>query len=130
MLMKKKLLIISAALLLTVLGFLRYYLYSMNAAEVIRRLAGMRMAMTLFRLSKGSAPLDFYDIVKSGRLEAPLELKLKWHRASSNVRPADAIKTKDTGGWAYVNDPKSRDFGTIFIDCAHRDEKGRHWSEF
>ncbi|MBI4803112.1 MAG: hypothetical protein HY796_11365 [Elusimicrobia bacterium] len=128
--MKKIPLIISAALVLAALGVLRYYLYSMDAAEVVRRLAGMRVATALFRLSKGSAPANFNDLVTSGNLEAPPKLKLKWHRASLKVRPTPVLQAKDTGGWGYVNDPKSRDFGTIFIDCAHRDEKGRSWSEF
>ncbi|MBU2572681.1 MAG: hypothetical protein KKH28_01205 [Elusimicrobia bacterium] len=123
-------LILSAALAFAALGILRYYLNSMDAAEVVRRLAGMRTAVALFRLSKGSAPVNFYDVVTSGSLEAPLKLKLKWHGASSKVRPAPVLQTTDTGGWGYVNDPKSRDFGTVFIDCAHRDEKGRWWSEF
>jgi hypothetical protein len=37
---------------------------------------------------------------------------------------------EDTGGWAYVNAPASPDFGLVFLDCSHSDEKGRRWSEF
>ena len=122
--------IIFAALVIIALGVARRSMRSMDAAEVVRRLAGMRTAMALFRLSKGAPPRDFYDIVKNGSLEAPLELKLKGHKRSSSVRPAADIESEDTGGWAYVNDPKSGNFGTIFIDCSHRDEKGRYWSEF
>ena len=29
-----------------------------------------------------------------------------------------------------MNEPGDPDFGLLYIDCAHKDEKGRFWSEF
>ncbi|OGS59594.1 MAG: hypothetical protein A3J79_01480 [Elusimicrobia bacterium RIFOXYB2_FULL_62_6] len=129
--MKKKALILLATLCVAAAGaLLRYYSSSMDAAEAVRRLAGMRVAMTLFKISKGSPPKDFRELTAGGQLEAPMDLKLKWHGTSSQVRHAPALRAEDNGGWGYVNDPASPDFGTIFIDCLHRDERGRYWSEF
>jgi hypothetical protein len=129
--MKKASIIALAALAAgTAAATLRYLAGSMDAAEAVRRLAGMRVAVTLYRMAKGSAPADFGAVISGGQLEAPPQLKLKWHRASSKVRQTNELRAKDTGAWAYVNNPKSADFGTVFIDCTHKDERGRYWSEF
>lgn len=42
----------------------------------------------------------------------------------------DASKLKDTGGWGYVADPQSECSGYIFVDCTHKDTKGRPWPEY
>lgn len=42
----------------------------------------------------------------------------------------DASKLMDTGGWGYVTDPKSDCWGQIFVDCTHRDTRGRPWPEY
>lgn len=119
-----------AALGLAAFGVFRYTAYSMSSAEVIRKLSGMRIAAGLFRMSKGRPPADIGEMIKNGNLEAAPELKLRGHLASSKVRNASSLAVRDTGGWAYVNDPKSADYGTVFIDCAHTDEKARYWSWF
>ena len=117
-------------MLLAVFIIFRYINCSMEAAEVIRKLSGMRMAVTFFRLAKGRQPADIGEAIQNGNLEAVPQIKLNWHLASSKVRKAAELIVRDTGGWGYVNNPASRDFGTIFIDCAHKDPKGRYWSEF
>ncbi len=37
------------------------------------------------------------------------------------------MKLKDTGGWAYVSDPKSPQFGTVIVDCTHTDSHSSTW---
>jgi len=130
--MKKNIIIAAgvAVLLLAGFGTFRYANSSMEPAEVIRKLSGMRMAITFFRLAGGRQPADIGEVIKKGNLEAVPVLKLKRHLASSKVRNAPEPAALDTGGWAYVNDPKSRAFGTVFIDCTHKDGKGRSWSDF
>ena len=130
--MKKNIIIAAgiAALLFAAVGGVRYTNSSMEPAEVIRKLSVMRMAVTFFRLARGRRPADIGEVIKNGNLEAVPVLKLKRHLASSKVRNTPEPAARDTGGWAYVNDPKSRAFGTIFIDCTHKDGKGRFWSEF
>ena len=41
-----------------------------------------------------------------------------------------ADKLRDTGKWGYVNDPKAACYGQIFVDCTHKDTKGRPWYGF
>ena len=36
----------------------------------------------------------------------------------------------DSGGWAYVNDASSKDFGAIYINCTHTDYKGKIWNSY
>jgi uncharacterized RDD family membrane protein YckC len=42
----------------------------------------------------------------------------------------DVNKIKDTGGWGYVVDAKASCWGHIFVDCTHKDSKGKHWPEY
>lgn len=39
-------------------------------------------------------------------------------------------KARDTGKWGYVADPKAPCYGTIFVDCTHRDSKGSAWLSY
>jgi type II secretory pathway pseudopilin PulG len=36
-------------------------------------------------------------------------------------------KLRDTGKWGYVADPKAKCYGQIFVDCTHKDAKGKPW---
>ncbi|MDO8803687.1 MAG: RDD family protein [Elusimicrobiota bacterium] len=36
----------------------------------------------------------------------------------------------DTGKWLYMADKKSKDWGTLIIDCNHKDTKGKMWNEY
>lgn len=107
-----------------------YLRTSMPAAEVVRKLAGLRVALTLYRLEHKRFPGSFGDVVSSGQLEAVPELKLSGHLKSTAIRQADSFELKDTGGWAYVNAPAHPRFGLLYLDCSHKDEKGRFWSDF
>lgn len=124
----RKAIIVAAALAaaLTVL----YLSRGMGAAEVIKRLSGLRLSLELYRQQYRKLPASFGETLRSGTLEAAPALKLPGHFRSSSVRDAPAMLIKDTGGWAYVNGPGDPDFGLLYIDCAHRDAKGRSWSEF
>lgn len=42
----------------------------------------------------------------------------------------DHTKIKDTGGWGYVTDPQARCWGAVFVDCSHKDTKGKFWPEY
>lgn len=101
----------------------------MEPAEAIRKLSSLRMALTLYANESGRPPDSFAEVVSAGKLEAVPYLKLAWHRGSGAVRDAADRTLRDTGGWVYVNTP-GPDFGLVFIDCGHRDGKGRYWSEF
>lgn len=129
--MKKILGITAAALLaLAACGTGWIQLRGMGAAEVIRKLSTLRLALALYGAEHKGPPADFATVLSSGKLEAVPELKLRGHFYRSAVRNVPAMRITDSGGWAYVNDPKNKDFGLAYIDCSHKDEKGRYWSEF
>lgn len=102
----------------------------MDPAEVLRKLAGMRLAVELYRQERKRPPDSFADTVRSGKLEEIFEIKLPRHPRRRTARDVGSMEISDTGGWAYVNDPKDKDFGLVYIDCTHMDGKGRFWSEF
>ena len=109
---------------------LLYLASGMQAAEVVQKLGGLRIAITLYSMEEKGAPAAFESVLRAGQLEGTPPLKLPWHLKSSRVRNSPAFRIKDTGGWAYVNNPKDPDFGLLYIDCSHKDPKGRFWSEF
>ena len=127
---KKTLLALAAAAALCAAWGGYYYRFGMEAPEVIRKLSGLRMAVALYKLEHKGLPGAFEDTVKEGALEAAPALKLPRHAGSSGVRGVSSFEIKDTGAWAYVNNRQDPDFGLVFIDCSHKDEKGRYWSEF
>lgn len=116
--------LLTAAALLSRLGA------AMPAAEVIRKLAGMRLALALHRIEHKTFPSSFGQLPAGGNLEAIPEIKLAWHGRSAKVADVRSFGIRDTGAWAYVSEPASAQFGLVYIDCRHRDEKGRFWSEF
>ena len=128
--MKKKIFLTAA--LAAVLALARGLWYGgMDAPEVIRKLSSLRLALALYGVEhKQAPPSDFAEVLASGKLEAVPELKLRRHFKSGKVRNMPAMKITDSGGWAYVNNPQDKDFGLAYIDCSHKDEKGRYWSEF
>lgn len=102
----------------------------MPTDTIIKKLSGLRMAVILFKLEKKRYPADFKEVLINGNLEAIPEIKLNMHVHRKTIKQVDEIKYKDTGTWVYVNNPKSPNFGTVFIDCVHKDPKGRYWSWF
>ncbi|HVE12847.1 MAG TPA: type II secretion system protein [Elusimicrobiota bacterium] len=36
----------------------------------------------------------------------------------------------DTSRWGYDNDPDSKAFGTLWVDCTHTDLKGKTWNTY
>ena len=102
----------------------------MDAAEVVKKLSGMRLSLELYRQEYKRLPASFKETLRAGTLEEAPGLKLSLHLKTSSVRDTPSMLIKDTGGWAYVNEPGDPDFGLLYIDCAHKDEKGRFWSEF
>jgi len=124
----KKITILAAALL-SAWGF-HYLSRGMEAAEVVRRLSGMRVSLELYRQQYKKLPASFAETLRAGTLEEAPALKLPGHLKKSKVLDTHAMLIKDTGGWAYVNGPGDPAFGLLYIDCSHKDEKGRFWSEF
>ena len=128
--MKRKTLLAGLAAAAACGAGLYYYYSGMSAAEVVRKLSSQRLALAFYAREHKAPPAVFENTVRAGTLEAPLPLKLPRHFRTSKVRNVPSFGITDSGGWAYVNGPGDRNFGLLFIDCSHRDEKGRFWSEF
>lgn len=108
-----------------------YYLsLGMETAEVLRKLSGMRLSIEFYRQQYKRLPASFGETLSAGTLEEAPALKLSRHLERQQVTDVPAMRIRDTGGWAYVNDPADRAFGLLYIDCSHLDAKGRSWSEF
>lgn len=43
---------------------------------------------------------------------------------------ASAAALDDKGGWAYLADRRSQDYGTVFVNCTHTDTRGSVWSAY
>ncbi len=57
--------------------------------------------------------------------------KLFPHPPSGEVEYYPSAGDRDSGNWAYVNDPASPDFGRFYIDCRHPEQNwARPWSSF
>lgn len=125
----KKITVLAAAALLSAAA-LFYLSRGMEAAEVVRRLSGLRISLELYRQQYKKLPPSFGETLRAGTLEEAPALKLPWHLKNSAVRDTPTMEIKDTGGWAYVNGPGEPAFGLLYIDCSHKDERGRFWSEF
>ncbi len=87
----------------------------------LQALRAVRMALFSYRLRRGRPPQSLQELGRLPLIEtdrhAPSNLVTEYHSRS------DALK--DTGGWGYVSDPASPEFGTVFIDCVHHDARGR-----
>lgn len=119
----------AAALLASAWGLV-YLQTGMDAAEAVRKLSGLRLSLELYRQANKKLPAAFADTVKTGSLEGAPDLKLPGHFKTSEVADTPSMLIRDTGGWAYVNNPADPAYGLVYIDCSHKDEKGRFWSEF
>ncbi len=126
--MKKNLILAAAALLAAGGGY--YISGGMGAAEVVRKLSGLRLSLELYSQEYKRLPASFGETLRAGTLEEAPALKLPGHLRRSSVKDTPSMLIRDSGGWAYVNDPKDRAFGLLYIDCSHKDERGRFWSEF
>jgi hypothetical protein len=122
--------LLALAAVLSVLWALHYLQGGMDAAEVVRKLSGMRISVELYRQEHRKLPASFADTLREGTLEEAPELKLPGHFKTSRVRDTPSMLITNTGGWAYVNDPADPAFGLVYIDSARRDERSRFWSEF
>jgi len=121
---------LGAAALLGAAWGLLYLRGGMDAAEAVRKLSGLRLSIELYRQEHKKLPASFADTLKAGTLEEAPVLKLPGHLKTAKVSDNPSMLIRDTGGWAYVNNPADPAFGLVYIDSSGKDEKGRFWSEF
>jgi len=112
-------------------------------AEIIRRsneaatrgnLGALRAALTAYRKDMGGRyPAHVTELLLGGRylLSVPKAKVPPHHKDSNSVRLGlHASDSDDSGGWAYVAEPSSKDWGTVFVNCTHTDTKEASWSAY
>lgn len=52
------------------------------------------------------------------------------HSEAVHAGASGAAAVDDGGGWAYVNNADSAEFGRIWVNCTHTDMKGLAWSSY
>lgn len=85
--------------------------------------------------TEGNYPMSLEELVPKYTDEIP-SAKIPGHHEDSNevtyYSGSDYIREnfRDTGGWGYVNDPASPEWGNVFVDCTHTDNKGHKWHTY
>jgi uncharacterized RDD family membrane protein YckC/type II secretory pathway pseudopilin PulG len=90
--------------------------------------------------AEGQFPADLSSLtVNSKYLTAIPVLKLPGtgHPDTAEVRVITesdgenlSVFKSDTGKWLYMADKKSKDWGTVVVDCDHKDSGGKTWNEY
>lgn len=105
-------------------------------------LGSMRAALSLYYGdAEGHYPATLDALVDPKYLSAVPATKLANHKENTvwtaygaevctGKTGIDAGKIKDTGGWGYVADPKAPCSGIVFVDCTHKDTKGKLWPDY
>jgi type II secretory pathway pseudopilin PulG len=97
-------------------------------------LGAIRSALSIhYGDREGSYPYHPVALTAHGRYMAalPLAKTPSYHPDSDKVTlVASAAGLSDAGGWAYLADPASPDYGTVYVNCTHTDTKGSVWSAY
>ncbi|HNW45236.1 MAG TPA: hypothetical protein PKI19_12075 [Elusimicrobiales bacterium] len=96
-------------------------------------LAGFRYAIGQYYAdNNGDFPIDPQDLIPK-YLSSFSKIKTFGHsQVTDNVKIISGINTNealyskvdDSGGWLYVGDRNSKLWGTLVINCSHKDDKG------
>ncbi len=102
-------------------------------STTVGMLTSLRSALNIYYGDNTNFPGDdLASLTSNGRYIANIPMtKLPGtpHMDSSaiSVGASTAAALTDSGGWAYVNDPESHYYGTIFVNCSHLDRNGNPW---
>lgn len=78
---------------------------------------------------EGVYPDDLDHLTRNGKYlsKIPSANTGRHPKTNSVVISCDTSRLRDTGGWAYCNDPRNKNFGNVVVDCTHKDSKGNFW---
>jgi hypothetical protein len=109
------------------------------------QLGSMRSALAIYYGdTEGQYPSNLVSLVPKYLPEIPsAQTKKHPHTAATQIYGSKVCsdsgehtgglirdKLQDTGQWGYVNDPKASCYGQLFVDCTHRDSRGREWAAY
>ena len=97
-------------------------------------LGSLRSALTIYYGDNLAYPVDDLDSLVSSKKylnNLPLlDLPGTNHPENRHVTlVTSSTSLTDTGGWAYINDSQSKEWGTVLINCTHQDSKEKNWNE-
>jgi hypothetical protein len=101
-------------------------------------LGSIRSALAIYYGdTEGNYPANLDALVPKYIESIPL-IELPGHQKTSKVTIIKSAKgntpvayVKETGGWLYFADPSASDlYGSVYLDCSHKDSKGRAMSGF
>jgi hypothetical protein len=100
-------------------------------------LSGMRSAIRMYYDdTHGHYPTDLAILIRDKKYLAaipyamPAKGEQMYHSKSNDVKYfSSGDQSDDSGGWGYVNNPKSPDFGKIFVNCTHQDARRISWNQ-
>lgn len=115
-----------------------------------QRLQGERSNRDRLRFARGALAADcsragacpdgwkvpFIDSSSSHRLiiAAPTLWDAPWtffpHKPSAETFVYGKRESKDTGAWAYVLESRAANQAHVYIDCTHKDSRGRAWDSY
>lgn len=94
------------------------------------KLGELRSALSnYYSDSGGHYPASLDALVPKYLPEIPQLSELREHAPSRAVLLVGELVPRDSGGWLYVNDPASKNYGEVRIDCTHTDGR-RAWFDF
>ncbi len=111
-----------------------------NESAAKGALGALRSALSIYYGdTEGHYPAKLSDLTVGGKYLSKIsKIRVASHAETdavtiiTGVKDAASLKAKlkDTGGWAYVADPKSPMFGTVIVDCTHSDSRGNQWPDY
>ncbi|MBI5883931.1 MAG: hypothetical protein HZB91_12605 [Elusimicrobia bacterium] len=80
----------------------------------------------------GKPPADLAAFFTKYAVPPAAELPY-YHPVSAAIHSLASLadnSAADTGGWAYVSNPRDKDFGAFLINCSHTDSRGSAWDSY
>lgn len=112
-------------------------------AELVRRshegatkgnLSAIRSALSIhYRDFPGLFPYHLAALLPGGKYlsSIPKAKTPTYHPDSVAVRlAATRMDADDAGGWLYLSDPASKEYGAVYVNCTHTDSKGTAWTVY
>lgn len=97
-----------------------------NEKATISNLGSIRSALSIYKLDmEGRYPLELTALIPKYINKLPKTKAITSegsrivHVPSNKVASSKRLEPNDLGGWGYVSDPASPEFGSVFINCTH-----------